>query len=209
MRKLGTIGAGLIMSLAAVGTARAGVIEHQTFKGKALDAEFMTSTPETCADGSAGSVDVLVVVDGEEDFTTSNVSGKTFVNAVSAFVVVSDSCTSAVSIATGEVNGGFNAISARKATVNATIPLSDSATGAPAGTLVVALSLQGGSITGISNGHDKTVFPDNSFMTDQTNSKTRPATATGSVTVNGVEFINNATLATLFDNRNSITDISR
>src|SRR5262249_14501860 len=68
MRTLGTIGAGLLISLAVVGIASAGVIEHQTLKGKAASAEFMTSTPETCADGSEGSLDVFVGVNGEESF---------------------------------------------------------------------------------------------------------------------------------------------
>src|SRR5262249_7868209 len=100
--------------------------------------------------------------------------------------------------------------SARKATLNATVPLTDEFTGAPAGTLVAALTVQGGGITSMSTVHDKTVFPDNSFFrTDHTNSVMRPATVSGSVTVNGVEFINHVSLANLFDNRNSVTDIGR
>jgi hypothetical protein len=209
MRGLETMGAGLVISLAVVGTAVAGVVDHQTLKGKALDAEFLISTPETCADGSDGRTDTLVVVDGEQDFETSKQAGKTMVNTVSAFVAVSDSCTGATSIVSGQVEGGFNAISARKATVNATVPLTDEFTGAPAGNLVVALTVQGGSITGMTNEHDKTVFADGSFRTDHINSDMRPATVSGGVNFNGVEFINHVSLANLFDNRNSVTDIGR
>jgi hypothetical protein len=209
MRALGTIAAGLTMSLAVGGTASAGVLEHQTLKGKATSAEFLISTPETCADGSAGSADQFVAVNGEESFLTSRVSGKTLINAVSVIVVVSDSCTGAATISTGQVSGGFTAVNARRATINATIPLTDIDTGAPAGTLVAMLTLQGGSITGFTNEHDKTVFPDGSFRTDQVKATTRPATVTGSLTVNGVQFVGHVSQALLFDNRDSVTDIAR
>jgi len=209
MRRLGTIPAGLVMSLVAVGAARAGVLEHQTLKGKAADAEFLISTPETCADGSDGSADVSVSVFGEESFVTSRVSGKTLINAVNVSVVVADSCTGAVSIATGQVEGGFDALTPRKATLNATVPLTDISTGAPAGTVTAAVTLQGGSIIGFTNEHDKTVFPDNSFRTDQVKATTRPATLTGSLTVNGVQFIGHLTQALMFDNKDSVTDIGR
>ena len=209
MKRLGTIGAGMVVSPAAIGVARAGVLEHQTLKGKAADAEFLISTPETCADGSDGSADVSVSVFGEESFVTSRVSGKTLINAVNVSVVVADSCTGAVSIATGQVEGGFDALTPRKATLIATVPLTDISTGAPAGTLTAALTLQGGSIVGFTNEHDKTVFPDNSFRTDQVKATTRPATLTGSLTVGGVEFIGHLTQALMFDNKDSVTDIGR
>ena len=196
------------MSLAAVGIARAGVLEHQTLKGKAAVVEFLKSTPETCADGSAGSADLFVSANGEESFLTSRQSGKTLINALSVIVVVSDSCTGATSIATGQVSGGFNAITSRRATLTATVPLTDISTGAPAGTLSAALTLQGGSIVGFTNEHDKIVFPDGTFRTDQIKSTTRPATVTGSLTVNGVQLIGNVTLSLMFDNRDSVTDIA-
>lgn len=209
MRKLGAMGATLVAALTTAGVARAGVVDHQTLHGKALDVEFTTSTPETCADGSAGSVDVLVVVDGEEDFTTSHVAGKTFVDAVSVFVATTDSCAGTTDIAAGQVSGGFNAVSARNATVHATVSLTDEFTGAPAGTLVAALTVRAGNIVAMTEEHDKVTFPDNSFRTDEINSSQRPATATGSVTVNGVEFIGDLSLGNLFDNRDSVVDIGR
>jgi len=210
MRRLEAIGAGLLMSLVAAGTARAGVIEHQTLKGKAASVEFLISTPETCADGSSGSADQFVSLFGEESFLTSRQSGNTLINALSVIYAVSDSCTGAVSIATGQVSGGFNSLNPRKAVMNANVPLTDISTGAPAGTLSAALTLQGGSITGFTNEHDKTVFPDQSFFrTDQVKSTTRPATVTGSVTVGGVQFVGHVSTALLFDNRNSVTDIGR
>ena len=172
--------------------------------------EFLTSTPETCADGSEGSSDVFVSVFGEESFLSSRASGNTLVNALSVSVVVADSCTGFVSIATGQVEGGFHAMTPRRSTLNATVPLTDISTGAPAGTVVAALTLQGGSIIGFTNEHDKTVFPDGSFFrTDQIKSTTRPATVSGSLKVNGVEFVGHVTQALTFDNRDSVTDIGR
>jgi hypothetical protein len=209
MRTMGTIGVGLVIAMTASATAHAGVLEHQTLKGKAAVVEFLTSTPETCADGSAGSSDLFVSANGEESFLTSRAAGKTLINALSVIVVVSDSCTGATSLATGQVSGGFNGITPRRATLNATVPLTDVSTGAPAGTLSAALTLQGGSIVAFTNEHDKTVFPDNSFRTDQVKSTTRPATVTGSLTVNGVQLIGHVTLSLLFDNRDSVTDIAR
>ena len=117
MRRLQTIGFGLVMSLAAVGTARAGVLEHQTLKGKAADLEFLISTPETCADGSEGSSDESVSLFGEESLITSHVSGRTLINALSAIVVFSDSCTGSVTILVGQVEGGFNSLTPRRASV--------------------------------------------------------------------------------------------
>ena len=209
MRTLRMIGAGFIISLAAFGTALAGVLEHQTLKGKAADVEFLISTPETCSDGSEGSADFFVSVFGEESFLTSRASGKTLINAVSVIVVMDDSCTGATSIATGQIEGGFDALTPRRATLNATIPLTDISSGEPAGTLIAALTLQGGSIIGFTNEHDKTVFPDNSFRTDQVKATTRPATVAGSLTVNGTQFIGHVSQAQMFDNRDSVTDIAR
>jgi len=210
MRRRGTIGAGLVISLLAAGAARAGVLEHQTLKGKAASLEFLISTPETCADGSAGSSDQFLSVFGEESLVTSRVSGKTLINALSVTYVLADSCTGAVSIASGQVSGGFNSLNPRKALLNATVPLTDLSTGAPAGSASVALTLQGGSVIGFTNEHDKTVFPDGSFFrTDQVKSTTRPATVTGSITVNGVQFIGHVSQALMFDNRDSVTDIGR
>jgi len=204
------IGTGLLVSLAAVWTARAGVVEHQTLKGKAADAEFLISTPETCADGSAGSVDQFVSVFGEESFLSSRASGKTLINALNVSVVVADSCTGAVTIANGEVAGGFHSLNPRQATMNATVPLTDISTLLPAGTLIAALTLQGGSITGFTNEHDRIVMPDGStFQTDQVKSTTRPATISGSLTANGVQFVGHLTQALMFDNRDSVTTISR
>lgn len=210
MRRIGTMAVGLVMSVAAVGTAKAGVIEHQTLKGKAASLEFLISTPKTCADGTAGSSDQFVSVFGEESLITSRVSGRTLINALSIIYVLADSCTGEVSIATGQVSGGFNSINPRRALLNATVPLTDINTGAPAGTASVALTLQGGSITGFTTEHDKTVFPDGSFFrTDQIKSTTRPASASGSLTVNGVQFVGHLTQSLMFDNRDSVTDIGK
>jgi hypothetical protein len=209
MRRLQTIGFGLVMSLAAVGTARAGVLEHQTLKGKAADLEFLISTPETCADGSEGSSDESVSLFGEESLITSHVSGRTLINALSAIVVFSDSCTGSVTILVGQVEGGFNSLTPRRATLNATVPLTDISTGAPAGTLVASATLQGGNTTAFTNEHDKITFPDGTFRTDQIKSTTRAATVSGSVKVGGVEFIGHLTQSLMFDNRDSVTDIAK
>lgn len=210
MRKIGMIGAGLVVALVPVGIANAGVVEHQVLKGKAADVEFLISTPETCADGSAGSADQFVSVFGEESFLSSRASGNTLINAVNVSVVQADSCTGAVTIATGQIAGGFHSLNPRKATLNGNVPLTDISTGLPAGTLSAALTLQGGSITGFTNEHDRIVMPDgSSFQTDQVKSTTRPATVTGSLTVNGVQFVGHVTSALLFDNRDSVTNIVR
>jgi len=209
MRKIGIIGTVLAVSLAAAGTARAGVLEHQTLKGKAADIEFLISTPETCADGSAGSVDQSVSLFGEESLITSHQAGKTLINALNAIVSVVDSCTGAVSISIGQVEGGFNSLTPKNAVENASIPLTDVFTGLPTGTLSVALTLQGGGTTFMSNEHDKQIFPDGTFRTDQIKSTTRPATVSGSLTFNGVQFIGHVTSSQMFDNRDSVTDIAR
>jgi hypothetical protein len=210
MRKLETIAAVLVISLAAVGPARAAVLEHQVLKGKAASLEFLKSTPKTCADGSPGSTDTFVSLFGEESLVTSRVSGRTLINALSATVAVVDSCTGElVSLAIGQVEGGFNSISPKKAILSATIPLTDLFTGAPAGSLNVALTLLGGSIVSFTNSHDRIVFSEDVFRTDQIKGTSRPASATGSLTLNGVPFIGNLVFSLMFDNRDSVTDIQR
>ena len=209
MRRLGTIGIGLVVSTMAVGAAKAGVLEHQVLKGKAANATFLSSTPETCADGSSGSADTFVNVFGEESLLSSRLSGRTLINPLSVIVTVTDSCAGTASFAAGALEGGFNSITPRRATLNATVPLTDLSTGEPAGTLIAALTLQGGSIVGFTTETDRIVFPDNSFQVDQVKSTTRPASLSGSVTLNGVQLIGHLTQAQLFDNRNSVTDISR
>jgi hypothetical protein len=210
MRTVGMIGAAIVVSLAAVASAKGGILEHRKLNGKAADVEFLISTPKTCADGSDGSLDRFVSVFGEESLLTSSVAGRTLVNALSVSSVVADSCTGVVTIAAGQVEGGFHSLNPKKAVLNATVPLTDLDTGAPAGSAVVAMTLQGGSIIAFTNEHDKITFPDGSFFrTDQIRSTTRPASASGSITINGVQFINNVFQALMFDNRDTVNDIGR
>ena len=208
MRKLATIAAVLVISLAAVAPARAAVIDHQVLKGKAANLEFLKSTPKTCADGSQGSTDTFLSLFGEESLITSRASGRTLINALSTTVAVVDTCTGdLVSLAVGQVEGGFNSLTPKKAILNANVPLTDLFTGAPAGTLSVALTLLGGSIVSFTNSHDRIVFSENVFRTDHVRGTSRPANATGSLTLNGVPFMGNLVFSLMFDNRDSVSDI--
>jgi hypothetical protein len=194
MRKTGLLLAAVTGTvLIGAGYAHAGVIDHETFKGTFAFANFSIDTPETCADGTAGILNTFVNVSGAEARTSSRMFPNTSTNNLSVSINIFDSCTGFGSLVFGSIDGGFSASTTRTATLTGTVPLIDDQ-GNAAGSATVALSLKRSLITSVSNDHSKEIQLDQSdgttlIVQEHETGKSAEATATGSLVVNGVQFI--------------------
>ena len=196
--------------VAGAGNAHAGVIDHETFKGTFAFANFSIDTSETCADGTAGTLNTFVNVFGNQSRTSSRLFPSESLNSVSVSVTTSDSCTGLSSLTFGQVSGGFAPSTTRTATLNATVPLVDDA-GNSAGTATVALTVKRTLITSVFNDHTKETVLDTGTGTvtiqEHETGKSAEATASGSAVVNGVEFIGGFTSAGIVQESTGSVDI--
>jgi hypothetical protein len=204
MLMMATIGTALM----SAGYARAGVIDHETFKGTFAFANFSIDTPETCADGTSGDVNTFVNVDGAEARTSSRTLPSSTTNSVFVSITIFDSCTQLGTLVSGQATGGFSPSTTRTATINATVPLVD-VDGNDAGTATVALTLKRTIITSINNDHTKEIQVDTGSGTlivqEHDTGKAAEATASGSLVVNGVQFIGGFTSGGIvLDSSNSV-----
>jgi hypothetical protein len=194
------------------GHAHAGVIDHETFKGQFAFANFSIDTPETCADGTAGTLNTFVAVDGNQARTSSRLFPSESVNTVSVFTDTFDTCTGLFTVAFGQVSGGFTVSTTRSATLNATVPLADDL-GNSAGTATVALTLKRTFVTSVFNDHTKETQMDTGTGTvivqEHETGKSSEATATGSVVVNGAQFIGGFTGAGIVQESTGSVDIQK
>jgi hypothetical protein len=192
--------------------ARAGVVDHETFKGTFAFANFSIDTPETCADGTSGTLNTFVNVSGSQSRTSSRVFPRESLNSVSVSVETFDTCTGLAALAFGQVSGGFTPSTTRTATLNAIVPLVDDL-GGSAGTATVALTLKRTIITSVFNDHTKETQLDTGTGTltvqEHETGKSAEATASGSVAVNGVQFIGGFTSAGIVQESTGSVDIQK
>ena len=198
--------------LIGAGYARAGFVDHDTFKGTFAFANFSIDTAETCADGTSGTLNRFVNVSGAQSRTSSRVFPSDSTNTVSVFVDTFDTCTGLSTFAFGQVSGGFTASTTRTATLNAIVPLADDL-GTPAGTATVALTLKRTFITSVFNDHTKEVQLATGTGTltiqEHETGKSAEATATGSLVVNGVQFGGALTSAGIVQESTGSVDIQK
>jgi hypothetical protein len=208
LRMLAVTGA-LVVS---AGRAHAGVVDHETFKGTFAFSNFSIDTPETCADGTSGTLNTFLNVSGSESRTSSRVFPGESLNSVSVSIDTFDSCTGLGTLVFGQVSGGFTASTTRTATMNATVPLVDDL-GNSAGTATVALTLKRSLITSVFNDHTKEIQLDTGTGTlivqEHETGKSAEATASGSAVVNGVQFIGGFTSAGIVQDSSGSVDIQR
>jgi hypothetical protein len=209
---------GLMMVLAgtlcaSAGYAHAGVVDHETFKGVFAFANFSADTPETCADGTAGTLSTFVNVDGNQARTSSRLFPSQSLNSVTVSISTVDTCTGLSGLLSGQVSGGFTAQTIRAATITATVPLIDDVSGNSAGTATVALSLKATLVSSIFNDHTKEtqlVTPSGTLtIQEHETGKSADASATGSVVVNGVQFIGGFTGAGIVQDSTGSVDIQK
>lgn len=213
MRKTGLLMVAVAGTLiTGAGHAHAGVIDHETFKGTFAFANFSIDTPETCADGTAGTLSTFVNVSGAEARTSSRLFPNDSVNSVTVDVATLDTCTNLSTLTFGQISGGFTASTTRTATLTGTIALVDGS-GNSAGTATVALSLKRTLITSVFNDHTKETVLDTGTGTvtvqEHESGKSAEATATGSLVVNGVQFIGGFTSAGIVQESTGSVDIQK
>ena len=196
--------------VAGAGYAHAGVIDHETFKGIFAFANFSIDTPETCADGTAGTVNTFVNVSGNQSRTSSRLFPGESLNNVFVNITTFDSCTGLGTLTFGQASGGFAPSTTRTATMNATVPLVD-VDGNSAGTATVALTLKRTIITSVFNNHTKEIQVDTGggtvIVQEHDTGKSAEATATGSLLVNGVQFIGGFTSGGIVQDSSGSVDI--
>jgi hypothetical protein len=198
--------------LMGAGYAHAGVVDHETFKGTFAFANFSIDTPETCADGTSGTLNTFVNASGSQSRTSSRVFPSESLNSVSVSVETFDSCTGFGTLAFGQVSGGFTSSATRIATLNATVPLTDGF-GNDEGTATVALTLKRTIITSVFNDHTKETQVDTGTGTlivqEHETGKSAEATASGSMVVNGAQFIGGFTSAGVVQDSSGSVDIQK
>lgn len=194
------------------GYAHAGVVDHETFKGTFAFANFSIDAAETCADGTAGTLNTFVAVDGNQARTSSRLFPSDAVNSVTVSTVAFDSCTGLSTVAFGQVSGGFAVSTTRLATLDATVPLVDDQ-GNSAGTATVALTLNRTLVTSVFNDHTKEIEVDTGTGTvivqEHETGKSAEATATGSLVVNGAQLIGGFTSAGVVQESTGSVDIQK
>jgi hypothetical protein len=198
--------------LVSAGHAHAGVVDHETFKGTFAFANFSVDTPETCADGTSGTLNTFVNVSGSQSRTSSRLFPSESLNSVSVDVEALDSCTGLATLVFGQVTGGFTPSTTRTATLNATVPLVDDL-GNSAGTATVALTLKRTLVTSVFNDHTKETEVDTGTGTltvqEHETGKSAEATASGSLMVNGVQLIAGFTSAGIVQDSTGSVDIQK
>ena len=198
--------------LVSAGHAHAGVVDHETFKGTFAFANFSVDTPETCADGTSGTLNTFVNVSGSQSRTSSRLFPSESLNSVFVDVEALDSCTGLATLVFGQVSGGFTPSTTRTATLNATVPLVDDL-GNSAGTATVALTLKRTLVTSVFNDHTKETEVDTGTGTltvqEHETGKSAEATANGSLVVNGVQLIGGLTSAGIVQDSTGSVDIQK
>ncbi len=198
--------------LVSAGHAHAGVVDHETFKGTFAFANFSVDTPETCADGTSGTLNTFVNVSGSQSRTSSRLFPSESLNSVSVDVEALDSCTGLATLVFGQVSGGFTPSTTRTATLNATVPLVDDL-GNSAGTATVALTLKRTLVTSVFNDHTKETEVDTGTGTltvqEHETGKSAEATANGSLVLNGVQLIGGFTSAGIVQDSTGSVDIQK
>jgi hypothetical protein len=198
--------------LISAGYAHAGVVDHETFKGTFAFANFSIDTPETCPDGTSGTLSTFVNASGSQSRTSSRMFPSESLNSVTVSIEAFDTCTGLATLVFGQVSGGFTPSTTRTATLNATVPLVDDL-GNGAGTATVALTLKRTIITSVFNDHTKETQLDTGTGTltiqEHETGKSAEATASGSIVVDGVQFIGGFTSAGIVQESTGSVDIQK
>jgi hypothetical protein len=182
----------MLMVAGIAADAKAEVLEKTTFSGAFAFAFFNQTTPITCTDGTAGTIDTTANISGNEFLTRSRALPDEDVNAVSITGSRFDSCTGAFIFGQATVSNTFTQSALQSATLVANVTLVD-LDGNPVGTAVINLSLAGTGPTSSNQFHSRFVFegPNGEEIVSTSHSKgtSRNVTASGSVVVFGVELI--------------------
>jgi hypothetical protein len=193
------------------GGAGAAVLSHSTFKGKNASATFLNNEPITCADGSVGVLETSLSVTGAEFVSRSHQSRPTQTNEATLFASTFDSCTGTVIFSSGVLAGAFAPDDLTSATFTGTVPLTQF-DGTSAGSVTLNLTLTGTGFISSSASTFRFTFegPDGPVVVSgHQKGQSRPATASGSVVMNGVELIGAFQDAVLADSKSGTLQLQK
>jgi hypothetical protein len=206
------------VAIAALGAgAQAATVDKQRFKGKQVAVEFSATVSITCADGSTGSVSASGFLSGanqisKETGTPKSVSNGTFVE-VDGYT---NSCTGAsLPFGDGGIDGGFTPPNKKlnSAELAGSTTVQDLNTGRTFPVSIDVIVEGTGPLTaGKSHARSRTVVtpggPVTITITDSSNAN-REGTASGSVTIDGVELDPTFSSVTLSDDANTEITITK
>jgi len=190
MRRLTvSLAAGLAVCLAAASGFGATTIDQIRVRGDNTSAEFDLFNPFTCADGvSSGGLATQILVFA---FSSANkTSGPPTTSKQLEVVLFStDTCTGETHAAFSNTqNPDFQQNAVNHATLNADVTLQDNDTGAPLGTVHLALAFDGSGDVLRTHEHNHTQFG-RSMVNETLDVQMRSATLSGAATFNGVNLL--------------------
>jgi hypothetical protein len=175
-------------------------VSRTTFRGENVNASFFTQTAITCDDGSSGSLDTSFFVIGFSQVvrsTSGNTDGSTLFVSFSEL----NTCTQAFRSAFNTVNDpDYEQRRTDSASLAGAFDLIDDATGEPIGTLTMDLDLTGTGATTRSNSHS-TVHSGDFLFVSRAAGTFRQANVSGTLSLDGVEFVGGFQFAQLAENR--------
>jgi len=185
------------------------VIERNHFKGHAASVVFTNSVPITCADGSSGTLDTLIGLNGAEIVTHSQALPNDQSNVLSVVVIRTDSCAGGLEVLSGSLENGFSFQSLVGASLAGEVTLIDGF-GEPAGTLAVDLELEasGAIDTERTITHTELETPEGPISLFQRFAgRSRTADATGTLALDGTTLVGNLVDGFLLDVKAGTTAI--
>jgi hypothetical protein len=197
-----------LMSFAAAGNSSAAEVSHSVFKGLSANAAFNRNVQITCDDGSTGFVSTFLAVSAFNN--VSHLKGvKDTSTAAAATLLIFNTCNGSFSSGTGVISEpDYSQQNVSQADLTGTFTVFDESTGAPLGTVVVDLTWSG--VGPVDRNHSTFHFQSGPFVfnSEQTGSS-RAATLSGSVTVDGVDFLPFVQHVALSDSKSGSVVIQR
>lgn len=204
----------MVAASGAWSTARAEVLERNKFKGSQASTSFSSVTPLVCEDGSDNQLFVDGFIQGAEQITKTKGTPRTVSNGSFISVSFFNGCTGESRFLSGGVTGGFDTPNRRltRASLEGSTLLQDFSDGAQFA-FEMDIELEGIGDLSAGRSHDRTVqeLPDGTRVMTISNfsNANREATATGTITLDGVELAPQFSFGTLVFNGNSQLIIER
>jgi len=202
----------LSTSALATGAHAAVTVDVTKQQGSSASTSFSSSTPITCADGSAGEVDAFGSFRGADSVTKQTGAPRTFTDGV--FVEIDEyvnSCTGAFASGIGNISNGYIPPdrSLRAARMIGSTTFQDFNSGQ---TFPISINLKIEGTGPITASKDNTVSHGSGPMTvtvSHTGTATRNGTVTGTITLDGVELDATFSSTTLFANTQSTITVTK
>jgi hypothetical protein len=201
----------LAVTVGFVGGARAEVIEHLTVKGNSVLVSFDQLTPNTCADGTEGTVETFVSLSAFSQATRSRQMPDTDTNTIVAVASRSDSCTGNFLVGSTTVDQAFRQDGLQQATFNRTFGLTD-LDGNVVMKLAVHLTLDGTGRVTVNTFNDRFTMdsPDGPVLViEHSVGRSRDVIVSGSVKLDGDEVIDAFSAGALQEVRSGTIEIQR